>query len=270
MEAILSVLPLCNELVIAVGKSDDDTLNFIKSIDSPKIKIINTIWDENLRKGGEVLASETNKALAAVDSNADWCIYIQGDECFHEKDYPNILSAMQQWKNEKNVEGLLFKYYHFYGSYDFVADSRRWYRNEIRIIKNNIGVKSWKDAQGFRIDGRKLKVKQVDASVYHYGWVRQPKNMMLKNAEAGKLWHSDEYLNKKFDINNAFDYTEIDSVKRFESTHPAVMQKKIESKNWIFDRDPNVKNYNLKYRILHFIEKKTGWRIGENKNYILI
>ncbi|MCC6722062.1 MAG: glycosyltransferase family 2 protein [Bacteroidia bacterium] len=269
-EAILSILPLCNEVVVAVGKSDDDTLNLIESIDSSKIKIINTIWDDNLRKGGEVLACETDKALAVIDSKADWCIYIQGDECLHEKDYDIIKNVLEKWKTDKNVEGLLFKYNHFYGSYDYIADSRRWYRNEIRIFKNNIGVKSWKDAQGFRINGRKLKVKPVNASVFHYGWVRPPKNMMIKNIEAGKLWHNDKFLNEKFDISKDFDYTNIDSVKKFEGTHPKIMQDRIIAKNWKFDRDPKIKKYNLKNRILHLIEEKTGWRVGENKNYKLI
>lgn len=269
-EAILSILPLCNEVVVAVGKSDDDTLNLIESIDSSKIKIINTVWDDKLRKGGEVLACETDKALAAVDSKADWCIYIQGDECLHEKDYDIIKNALEKWKTDKNVEGLLFKYNHFYGSYDYIADSRRWYRNEIRIFKNNIGVKSWKDAQGFRINERKLKVKAVNASIFHYGWVRPPKNMMIKNLEAGKLWHNDKYLNEKFDINKDFDYTNIDSVKKFEGTHPKIMQDRIIAKNWKFDRDPKIKKYNLKNRILHIIEEKTAWRVGENKNYKLI
>lgn len=269
-EAIYSVLPLCDEVVVAVGNSDDETLNLIKSIDSNKIKIINTVWDDSLRKGGVVLALETDKALSAVSPQADWCFYIQGDECVHENDYETIKKAMHQWKDDKRVEGLLFNYYHFYGSYDFLADSRRWYRNEIRIVKNNIGVKSWKDAQGFRIDGRKLNVKTVKASIFHYGWVRPPKSMMMKNAEAGKYWHDDEYLNNKFDVNKEFDYTSIDSVTPFDGTHPKVMQERINLKNWKFDRNPQVKNYNIKNRFLHFIEKKTGWRIGENKNYKLI
>ncbi|NUM31172.1 MAG: glycosyltransferase family 2 protein [Bacteroidetes bacterium] len=270
LEAINSILPLCDEVVVAVGKSDDETLNLIKSIGSNKLKIINTIWDDSLRKGGEVLALETDKALAAVNPQADWCIYIQGDECFHENDYETIKNTMIKWKNNTSVEGLLFKYFHFYGSYDFVADSRRWYRHEIRIIKNNLGVKSWKDAQGFRIEGRKLKVKLINASIYHYGWVRPPKSMMIKNAEAGKYWHSDEYLNKKFDVNKDFDYSLIDSVSYFTGTHPKVMHNRISLKNWKFDRNPEIKNYNLKNKFLHFIEKNTGWRIGENKNYKIL
>ena len=47
IESIKSVLPICDEFVIAVGKSDDDTLSKIRAIKSKKIRIIETIWNEN-------------------------------------------------------------------------------------------------------------------------------------------------------------------------------------------------------------------------------
>jgi hypothetical protein len=222
-----------------------------------------------LRKGGVVLAKETDKAMAALNPKADWCVYVQGDECYHEQDFEAIRKAMLQYKDDKTVEGLLFKYNHFYGSYDFLADSRSWYRQEIRIVKNGIGVSSWKDAQGFRINGRKLNVKAVNATIYHYGWVRPPQFMMAKNVEASKYWHSDDYIQEKFDPEKDFDYSGIDSVKRFEGTHPLVMLERIKRINWKFERDPQTKRFGLKKRFLHWIENKTGWRVGEHKNFKL-
>jgi glycosyltransferase involved in cell wall biosynthesis len=94
VEAISSILPICDEVIVAVGKSDDDTLNLIRSIDSSKIKIVETVWNDALREGGRVLADETNKALAACAKDSDWCFYIQGDEVIHEADHPAILDAM--------------------------------------------------------------------------------------------------------------------------------------------------------------------------------
>jgi len=268
-EAILSILPLCDELIVAVGNSDDNTRQYIEGIGDSKITIIETIWDDSLRKGGVVLARETDKALTAVNPKADWCIYVQGDECYHEQDFDVLRKAMLQWKDDKSVEGLLFKYNHFYGSYDFLADSRSWYRQEIRIIKNGIGVSSWKDAQGFRINGRKLNVKAVNSAIYHYGWVRPPQFMMAKNVEASKYWHSDDYIQEKFDSEKDFDYSGIDSVKRFKGSHPLVMQERIKRINWKFERDPQTKRFGIKKQFLHWIEKKTAWRVGEHKNYKL-
>ena len=48
VESISSILPACDEFIVAVGKSDDDTLGLIKSLRSDKIKIIETVWDEQL------------------------------------------------------------------------------------------------------------------------------------------------------------------------------------------------------------------------------
>ena len=271
VEAINSILPLCDEMIVAVGKSEDDTLGLIKSINSPKIKIIETVWDDSLREGGKVLADETNKAFAAISSETDWCFYIQGDEVVHEKYHPQIRSAMQKWLNDKNVEGLLFNYTHFYGSYDFVADSRKWYRKEIRVIKNNKNFSSYKDAQGFRKkDNSKLYVKQVEASVYHYGWVKPPDKQQAKQQSFHKMWHDDEWMKKNVPAVNEFDYSNIDSLVKFEGTHPQVMHERIKKMNWKFNFDPTQKKFPLKARILYSIEKMFGYRIGEYKNYRLI
>ena len=265
-EAILSILPLVDEMVVAVGQSDDKTRDLIASLGA-KIRIIDTLWDENLREGGKVLADETNKAFDAVSDQADWCFYIQGDECIHEKYHSHILQQMQLYKEDSRVEGLLFDYAHFYGSYDYLGDSRTWYRKEIRIVKNDKEIRSYKDAQGFRKNGKKLQVKPIDAEVYHYGWVRHPKYQMAKLREANKLWHDDEYIDQKFDASKDFDYSEIDSIKSFTGTHPAVMQSRISKMNWSFDKDPTVKSFGLKLKLLYGIEKLTGWRVGEYRNY---
>ena len=150
VEAIQSILPICDEFIVAVGNSDDDTLGLIQNISTDKIKIVETTWDDSQRKDGKVLAIETNKAFKNIPKDADWCFYIQGDEVIHEKYLPIIKKGMEKHQENKLVDGLLFKYLHFYGSYDYVGDSSQWYNHEIRIVKNNPNIYSYKDAQGFR------------------------------------------------------------------------------------------------------------------------
>jgi len=180
VESIKSILPIVDEFVVAVGNSDDDTLDLIRSIGSPKIKIIETIWDDSLRQGGAVLALETDKAFANISQKAGWAFYLQADEVVHEKYLATIVKAAEMYNDDMTVEGLLFKYLHFYGSYSWVGNTRKWYRREIRMVRNMPGISSYKDAQGFRIDGRKLKVKPIDAHIYHYGWVKSPKHLKDK------------------------------------------------------------------------------------------
>ena len=207
-------------------------MQLIKSINSPKIKIIESVWDDNLREGVHVLAVETNKCMGAISPDSDWLFYIQADEVVHEKYLPEIRKSAEQYLNDKRVEGLLFNYTHFYGNYDYVADSRSWYRREVRIIRNDKQIRSYKDAQGFRKNGRKLNVKLIDAFVYHYGWVKHPKNMQAKQQEFHKLWHDDNWVEKNVLAVDEFDYSIVDSIKEFTGTHPSVMQQRIANRNW--------------------------------------
>lgn len=270
VEAITSILPICDEFIVAVGKSDDDTLGLIRSINSPKIKIIETVWDETLREGGRVLADETNKAFAAIDKESEWAFYIQGDEVVHEQYLPIIKEAMQKYKDNKSVEGLLFNYTHFYGSYDYVGNSRRWYRKEIRIIRNDKSISSYKDAQGFRKNDRKLNVKPIDASVYHYGWVKPPEAQQAKQQTFHKLWHDDQWVKQNIPQVTEFDYSAIDSLKHFTGSHPEVMQDRIAKMNWKFSFDPTQNKLSLRVKSLMFIDNYLGWNIGEYKNYKMI
>ena len=201
VEAIQSILPICDEVVVAVGNSDDGTLDLIKGIASNKIRIIETVWDDALREGGRVLAIETDKAFAAVSADSDWAFYIQGDEVLHEKYHGAVREAMKKYKDDTDVEGLLFNYLHFYGSYDYIGESFRWYRREIRVVRKRKDIFSYRDAQGFRKQpNEKLQVKLIDAYIYHYGYVREPKAMRRKFNDFGKYWNGDEWLeefNKK-------------------------------------------------------------------------
>ena len=270
VEAIRSILPLCDEMIVAVGNSDDSTLELIQSINSPKIKIIRSVWDDSLREGGRVLALETDKAFQAVTKDSDWTFYIQGDEVLHEKYIPAAKEAMLKWKDNKRVDGLLFNYKHFYGSYDYIGDSRRWYRKEIRVIRNDKTISSWMDAISFRRNGNKLSVKPVDACMYHYGWVKPPSAQQEKQKSFHKMWHDDEWMKKNISQQNEFDYGNIDSLEKFLETHPAVMQERIKNRNWSFTYDPSMKKLSLKNKLSNVIEKKIGWRIGEYKNYKII
>ena len=271
VEAITSILPICDEFIVAVGNSEDETLQLIKNINSPKIKIIETIWDDSLRQGGQVLAIETNKAFDTISKDVDWCFYIQSDECVHEKDLASIKDAMQKYKDDKQVEGLLFNYVHFYGTYNYVGNSRRWYRKEIRIIKNDKSIRSYKDAQGFRkTDNSKLQVKPISAEIYHYGWVKPPKAQQAKQENFHKMWHDDEWMKKNIAQVEEFDYSQIDSLEEFKGTHPKVIQERIKAANWNFKFDKSQIKLTAKNKLLLFIEKTTGWKVGEYKNYKMI
>lgn len=272
-EALLSILPLCDEVIVAVGDCTDGTRELVQAIHPTKIKIIDTVWNPSLNRDGVVLADETNKALKAIGSDSDWLIYIQGDEVMHEGGHEAVLKAMQQYKDDKRIDGLLFKYLHFYGSYDYVATSSRWYRNEIRVIKNDKSIYSYKDAQGFRKGNDvKLNVKPVDAYICHYGWVREPSKMQAKIINGGNFWGGDNFKepDKTEMFSGSFDYSEIDLLEKFTGQHPAVIQSKIAAKNWQFEYELSYSKLSLKERFKLIVEKITGKRPFDYTNYKIV
>ncbi len=271
VEAIQSVLPLVDDFYVAVGNSEDDTLALIKSINPDKIKIIESVWDDSLREGGRVLAVETDKAFAAIPEDSDWAFYIQGDEVIPEQSYDIIKKAMLNYLHDSLVDGLLFKYLHFYGSYDYVGDSLSWYPNEIRIIRNNKKIYSYRDAQGFRKnDNEKLNVKAIDAWVYHYGWVKEPKAMQKKQEDFNKLWHDDAWVNKNIKSAQEFDYSsKVKKLSRFKGEHPLVMQARIKAKNWQFDMDISYNRLSVKDKFKLALKKYLGLDFSY-KNYRIV
>lgn len=271
VEAITSILDICDVFYVGLGNSEDDTRQLLLSIESTKIKIIDTVWDDTLREGGKVLAIETNKIFDAIPTEYDWCFYIQSDECIHEQDLNTIQTGMQKYLSDYSVEGLLFEYKHFYGDYKYIGIGRRWYKHEIRIIRNDKNIRSYKDAQGFRkINGEKLQVKKIDAFIHHYGWVKPPKAQQEKQKSFHKMWHNDEWVKTHVDAGDEYDYSNIDLLALYEGSHPQVFKKRIEKVNWQFVYDRKKVKTNFKYQLLFWVEKLCGWRIGENRNYKII
>jgi hypothetical protein len=270
LESIKSILPLCDQMIVVVGKSEDDTLNLIRSIENNKVVIIESVWDDSLRTGGRVLAVETDKAFDAIGPEFDWCFYIQADEVVHEKYIPCILKEMEKRIDQPDVEGLLFNYLHFWGTYDYVGVGRQWYRREIRIIRNNKQIRSYKDAQGFRINNRRLNVKHIDAYIYHYGWVRPPDTIKSKMTNFNSLYFSGAKLEEKSEKVMSFDYSAIEEVNVFNESHPKVMEELVSRLDWHVKFDEKKLKISFKDSILYWFEKKFGYRLFEYKNYKIL
>lgn len=273
VEAINSILPMVDEMIVSIDKGVDNTEQLIQSIVSDKLKIVYSNWDMRLSKGGKVYAVETDQAIEHVSADTDWIFYIQADEIVHEKYHATILEAAEKYRTNKKVEGLLFKYLHFYATYDYVGDSRKWYNYEVRMIKNDKQITSYKDAQGFRKGNKKLAVVLVDAEVYHYGWVKSPQQMRQKQKDTDRYYLGEAFMENTSPATapELYDFEKnYDSLRKFTGTHPVVMQQRIERKNWQIELDLSQKKFSLKEKLLFWFEKKTGKRLFDFKNYRLI
>src|SRR5712692_7845728 len=129
--SIRSLLPLCDEVIVNVPRSTDGTRETVRAIGDPKIRIIDSDWDEGQRKNGMALSHHTK--LALDECSGDWRVYIQADEVLHEESIPAMHAAMERELRDHPVQGLVVNYTHFYGSYSTCVYSLGWYYQEVRV-----------------------------------------------------------------------------------------------------------------------------------------
>jgi hypothetical protein len=216
--SIRSLLPLVDEFVIAVGAGEDDTLNRIKAIGDPKIRIIETIWNERMAERGFVYAQQ--KMIAQYSCIGDWAFYLEGDEVLHEAELPAIRASLEKHHNNPEIEALVFDYHHFYGSPDWCAISPAWYRRECRLIRNTIRSYA-PDGQFWVVmnkhrRGRMPKAALANAHIYHYGHVRKLQYMQAKMDQVSKYW-----LGTAPKMSYSIDPL---AIRKFSGTHPRIVR----------------------------------------------
>ncbi|MBN8837545.1 MAG: glycosyltransferase [Sphingobacteriia bacterium] len=279
LESLQSILPVCDEFIMVVGNSNDGTREAIEALQSNKIKIIDTVWDMNLKKGGKIFAQQTNIGIDAASGN--WCFHIQADEVIHENDLPKIKQAIEQNDDNKNVDGFILPFLHFWGGYNYIRNTRRIHKHEVRIFRNGIGVRSYRDSQGFRKfssinnynngkePGEKLHVKKIDAPIFHYNGIRPPAAFRKKAEQMGFFYKTEEQVAQELDAKK-YDWDNVDRVEPFTGKHPALMQPKADAQDWTYIYNPAKAVWKTKDRIMQPIEDILGFKFGEYRNYKLV
>ena len=265
--SIRSILPICDEVVVNVGRSEDDTLALIQSIGDPKIRIIETEWD--MSGGNSVLGLETHRAMR--ECVHPWGVYIQADEVLHDGGAPDLAAAIQRYDGDQRVEGLLVRYVHFYGGFDTVATHRRWYRREGRAVRlaPELDVRPYQGAQGFRIgpDHRKIRARLTSAEMFHYGWAR-PSQALQEKRKLGRTMYPWRNADESQPL-----LAWIPGLRRFNGSHPAAARAWIEARRHDPTRVIESRRFRLRfirYYISSLIERLTGVRLFEFRNYKIV
>jgi hypothetical protein len=267
--AVRSLLEVCDEVVVNVGVSEDKTRDVVASIKDPRVRILDSRWDFTQRNA--MLGQETLKAMRAC--RGSWGIYIQADECLHEDGARILKEKVAEWDGDERVEGLLVQYRHFYGGFDTIATSRRWYRREVRCVRLGQDIRPYQGAQGFRVgpELRKIRARETDAVMYHYGWAR-PARAIKEKLEISKTiypWGKERLAEEQ-----ARGYLEwIPLLRHFTGEHPRA------AREWVAARahDPervigprHFKPDHLRFYASDWIERLTGARVFEFRNYEVV
>jgi len=265
--SVRSILPICDEVVVNVGRSEDDTLELVRSIADPRIRIIETDWDMTRRN--TVLGFETHRAMRACTH--PWGVYIQADEVLHERGAAALAAAIQGSDGDPRVEGLLVRYLHFYGGFDTVATHRRWYRREVRAVRLSpeLDIRPYQGAQGFRVgpSHRKIRARLTEAEMFHYGWAR-PAQALREKRDLGRTM----YPWRNADVTLPL-LAWMPGLQRFTATHPKTVQDWIDVRKFDPERVIGPRKFRwrfLRYYISTAIERITGARVFEFRNYEIV
>ena len=267
--AIASVLEVCDEVVVNVGRSDDQTRQLVAGIGDARVRIIDSEWD--LIKGDDMLALETQRAMEAC--RGSWGIYVQADEVLHERGAHILKQRVAEWDRDERVEGMLVDYLHFYGGFDRVATNRQWYRREVRCIRLGRDIRPYQGAQGFRVgpDYRKIRARPTGAQMFHYGWAR-PAQTIREKLEVTKRMYpwASERLDRELKRGTL---KWIPLLRPFTGSHPAA------ARDWIAanaKQPPPVlepahfKPAHVRLHISDWIERVSGVRPFEFRNYEVV
>lgn len=269
VEAIRSILPICEEVVVNVGRSEDETLDLVRSVDDPRVRILETEWDFSRRE--HLLAEETLRAQRAC--RHPWGIYIQADEVLHEAGLPVIQGTIAESDGDSRVEGLVVRYRHFFGDPFTEAVNRKWYRHEIRVVRLDpaLQIHPFRDAQGFRVGpgDRKTRCRLTSAEMFHYGWARFGAALRGRKKEDKKLFlrPADEPAAEQPVL------TWFPGLRPFTGQHPAVANAWVERHRYDPERTmskPRFEWGHLRLRLSDAVERLTGRRFFEFRNYELI
>jgi len=267
--ALRSALRVCDEVVVNVGRSEDDTLERVRSVDAPGLRILRTEWRDPEGTELRELSEETNRAMDAC--RHDWALYLQADEVLHEDDVPAIRSSLARAAGEDRVEGLLFDYLHFEGSPRWLVEGRRRYRREVRVVRRSSGIRSVRDAQGFRVGGprgRRPRVIRAGARVFHYGYVKR-RTALDRKRRQGEVWYG-----RSAEEADPFRFVRYRGLRRWEGDHPEAAREWLAERDRDFDpaeAEPPPRDLRtLRVRISDAIERWTGHRLFETRNYELV
>ncbi len=265
--AVRSLLDVCDEVVVNVGRSDDGTRELVAALGDPRVRILDTVWD--FSRGSTALAVETDRAMAAC--RGAWGLYVQADEVLDERGAEILKQRVGEWDRDARVEGLLVDYLHFYGDFDTLATDRHWYRREVRCVRLGRDVRSYQDAQGFRVgpEERRVRARATAARMFHYGWARPPAALRRKLAASRDIFTEVPDRTAAREARGRLDWTPL--LRRFTGEHPRA------AGDWVAERrdhaGPGVgprrfRRQHLRLYLSDWIERLTGARVFEYRNYV--
>ena len=264
-ESIRSALPLVDEFIVAAGRCEDGTLERLRAMNEPKLRIIETTWNEQVRTHGFVYGQQ--KMIAQYNCTGDWALYLETDELLHENELDRLRWVMEQSLDDDRVETLAFDYYHFYGEPGIVQNTPGQYRKATRAIKNDVrsyapdglywAVIREKNWLGRRNKRRTRYPRALDSGVhiYHYGNTRAEHFLGPRADTVNRYWGKKYWFKHYGNIDPA-------GLEPFDGDHPALIRPWLEqhgNQELKLNPDYRPSSRERKHRLLMRLERRFGF-----------
>lgn len=228
LEAIRSILDICDEYVIVAGDSEDETLERLHDIDDPRLRIIQSHWSPWVQPAKYLLAQQTNVGLGLCRGR--WCFYLQANEVVHEASLPRLRQLMEQHADDRSVEAILLERLTFWSDYQtYLPVYPRRYKYSVRIVRNHIGAYSIRDGMSFAVfddfstRGRAPRAIDSGEDLFRYGYVHSSEQQELKFTQAVHKTGAGE--SAEHDYYSQFYPRQF--LSRYAGSHPEVMSGRI-------------------------------------------
>lgn len=243
-EGIESALAFADEVVIVDGGSKDGTMQLLFDkynieINSGKLSVFHNQWEEKM--GKHMLALQKNIALSHCES--DYCLLMDADEVFHEKDIEHIKQLVEQNADNPKINVWVFNTWHFYRDYDKINVNPYYYKNKAYMFKNFMGFHHGSCSSDtddeiitFNRKNARFGAGYADIDVFHYSKVRSDECMNKKYNIGEKMFHPDwQEKQWEWDMKDTVFFT--------KCPHPKYMEKRIECNK---DREKIKELYSIK------------------------
>lgn len=227
-QAVLSLLPICDQVVISDAGSTDGTREAIIEWQKtePKIKLVNFPWPES---DPTLIANWINSAREHLET--DWHFFLTADEVLHEAYYAAVLD----WPNAHPNHSATTHTRNFWSdSKHLIPYGRTCGHRGIRMAKQNV----WMPADFPDERGRKAMDTSIetDIEVYHYNYLRK-RDAYFRKQKAYQISVCGGSYDPRIDDNEKSEawltpayYPE--PLVPFDFPHPQVMHQWLKERNY--------------------------------------
>lgn len=223
-EAVLSLVPFCDEVIVGDAQSNDGTLDILKELErtTPNVRILENLpWE--CAKDNARLSMLAN--MVKTELKTDWHFMIQADEAVHEDSIP----AIKDFIDKTNYSGAFVRRWNLWDNFNqYVAlHSKNRPCGDSIVRLGEIQLEAVGDAEGLWCNECADLTDRI--FIFHYGFLR---NNLINKVLDTLSWFFNGSLDPRYvkmkEEGNIFNSEAVipkSELVDLPMSHPAIMQE---------------------------------------------